>query len=289
MKSDDIREASLLLQYNPFNHKSWNPDLELVLKQIIDYRQPGTFDQLESLKDNHIFYQQLNSRSKPVKELLTNKEVYSAACLSAGWNEAALNLHTIPVIPDYFPEWVAYDLTQAYMKNRGHLEALDFASMQKPSPALLLLTGELLIKGGNINAGLEKLNKLAKMPSELGVRATFVMSQLHFNRGEYDKAKQAIVNNQRLANEVSGIEMVARITHLEGNLMEADRMYLTIEKESSEAKSYLARRAYEEKNWDRARELTEELLKEHPNNSLLRENLRIIIKKQGMMKYGSSN
>ena len=49
-----------------------------------------------------------------------------------------------------------------------------------------------------------------------------------------------------------------------------------IENASPEARSYMAMKAYKDKNWAKARQLTEQLLTEYPDNQQLRENLKKI-------------
>ena len=71
---------------------------------------------------------------------------------------------------------------------------------------------------------------------------------------------------------------------LENDQLLADKLYSDIEKESTEAKSYLARKAFTEKNWKRAQELTESLLKLYPNNELLRDNYKKIMEEQQKQK-----
>lgn len=51
------------------------------------------------------------------------------------------------VIPDGFPEWVAFAFTQALRFNHSNDAALEFAAKQKPSPTLELLTAEILMPG----------------------------------------------------------------------------------------------------------------------------------------------
>ncbi|MCB1119392.1 MAG: hypothetical protein KDK65_05475, partial [Chlamydiia bacterium] len=96
------------------------------------------------------------------------------------------------------------------------------------------------------------------------------------DRGAIAEAKNAILVNPKLASDVRGQELFARIAMIEGNHELADRLYANIEEESTEAKSYLARRAFAQKNWTKARQLTEELLQQYPSNVTLRENLEKI-------------
>lgn len=311
-KKGNEKEAWNLLQYNPFEKLSWDPDLEAALKRILAFRKSKTFifdqssiaskninselsfkteartiesplfTQLENLsKADH-----LEKEKKPIKvpadleALLLSQEVFSAAFLSAGWMEAAIQLHAINFIPDNFPDWVAYGYTQALRMNEGNLKALEFATLQRPTPKISLLIGEILLSEGNLNAGMEQLSKMSKENSDIGFRAAWLLSLSYIEKKEYDKAKTTIEEQPRLAQDVLGKETLARIALLEGKEDLADQLYSKIEDKSAEAKSYLARRAFQEKNWKKARELTETLLKEFPNNPLLHENLKKITEQQ---------
>lgn len=72
---------------------------------------------------------------------------------------------------------------------------------------------------------------------------------------------------------LKGVEQLAREAHYTGQTAFAQALYQTIQKDSFEAKSYLARQAFVDQQWPLARELTIELLKEHPGNPQLLDNL----------------
>lgn len=72
---------------------------------------------------------------------------------------------------------------------------------------------------------------------------------------------------------VGEVEQHARQAHYSGDIKLAQRLYQTILDHSTEAKSYLARQAFVDQEWLIARELTLQLLKEHPDNRQLWDNL----------------
>ncbi len=237
----------------------------------------------------HPFYIQLQNLAKSeqkgekdvvpesLKKLLTGKDAFTAAFLAAGWLEAALALNSAKVLPDDSPEWFSYGLTQAIRFNRGTMPALEFATKQKPTPALNMLIGELLISSGSPDAGLEKLLALANQNDDIGFRAAWLVTLLYIERQQFDKAIEMIQSHPALAQNVIGREALARIALLQGKIEEADQQYSALEAESWEAKSYLARKAYEDKNFKRAKELTEALLIEFPNNILIQKNYQKIL------------
>jgi len=72
---------------------------------------------------------------------------------------------------------------------------------------------------------------------------------------------------------LNAVEQRARQAHYAGDIKLAQTLYNTIIDQSTEAKSYLARQAFVDKQWIIARELTIQLLKEHPGNKQLWDNL----------------
>jgi hypothetical protein len=169
------------------------------------------------------------------------------------------------------------------------MDALEYATKQKPTPALNLLIGELLIAGGSPDAGLEKLTPLVDLPTDVGFRASWLVSLLQMERGQYDQAREMINAHPKLAQDILGKEALARIALMQGDTALADKLYSGIESQSWEAKSYLARKAYEDKNYPRAKELTELLLQEFPNNVLLRQNYQKIVEEGGLQGQGAKD
>lgn len=304
LKERREKEAYDLIQFNPFQNISWNPQLEKAIKQIITYRATGSFSQEPQVEEkkslngfgkpigtgeNVLLYSQLEKLAQEkeanipsdFQALLKGPEAFTAALLATGWNEAALNLHSLTVIPADYPEWFAPQLTQAIRQNRGVNQALEFATLQNPSPQLSLLIGELLIASQSPDAALEHLTKLMNDETEVGLRAAWLVSMINIERGNYEEAKSAITSQPKLENDVVGQETLARIALMEGNTDLANKLYSTLEEKSAEAKSYLARKAFAEKDWKRARDLTEQLLRMYPTNPLLQENLKKINDEQG--------
>jgi predicted Zn-dependent protease len=91
---------------------------------------------------------------------------------------------------------------------------------------------------------------------------------------EFASKQKTTVN---LAEQIQ--EMNARVALQEGNQKLAEKIYETIADNSFEAKSYLARKAFRERDFSKAQLLTEEMLKKYPDNQLLLENLKKIQQK----------
>jgi len=298
IQNQDYKVVWNLLQYNTFSASSWNPNLEFALKQILKYRRKKGSNVINQSKllveeqplfalsgNKPFFFSQLDQyvgqkdRSIPsdLEALLKSPEVFAAALVSAGWTEAALDLHVMDRLPDQLPDWIVVGITQAIRENRDNEDALAFARKQKSNSSLDLLMGELFVEEGDFEAGLDKLNYLTQLGSDIGFRASWLVSLIHMENGDYERAKSVIKSETNLFKDVLGKEALARIALKEGNPQKADQIYHSIENRSSEAKSYLARIAFTNGEWSRARELTEQLLREHPTNRTLENNLKKII------------
>jgi len=308
LKEGNEEQALQLIKSNPFSERSWHPDLEVALERILTYRKKGTLtlktpvipDEEEYTIDHDTFeikhfpfFKKLEElagkeelSSEPIEipadidALLRSDDAFSAAFLAGGWYEVAIDLQRLAIIPETFPRWLAYGYTQAIRHNQGPIQALEYATRQIPSPDLTLLTGELLIATGSPDAALDTLIPLTRYESGIGRKAMWMVSMIYINKKEYTKAEKMINANTELSNSVLGQELHARIATLQGKTPLAGKIYSSILEKSAEAKSYFARKAYAEKNWYRARKLTEELLVEYPNNITIRKNLQKIIDEQ---------
>lgn len=314
LKNGDEKEARNLLQFNNFSQSLINPQLEAALKRMLNYRLSGSlndessrlkaknkeiidkaaeakpligqtfFDQLSTFASNELQGDASQQLPKDIRELIASEEAFAAAFLAAGWLEAAIQLHKMPVYPDSFPEWPAYGMTQALRANRSPKEALDFALKQKKTPSLTLLIGELYLADKSPDLALKAIDPYLKEESELGYRASWLASLIYVEKGEYKRAKEVIEAQPKLSEDVLGKEGLARIALLEGNADLAVKLYSQLQDQSPEAMSYLARQAFAEKDWRRAQELTERLLILFPDNPVLRGNLQEIMQQQDAKK-----
>lgn len=305
LKNNKEQEALVLLNQNPFQTVSWMPQIEKNLKAVLTYRlakqqqealspnTPSHSFEYKSLASDHTpqqFLNDLNTLAKVppsqittaeisnnLQDLLLSKEIYSTLFLAGGWDEAALQLHSLSVIPTSFPQWISHDLTQALDRNRGKSQALQFALKQHPNPELSLLTAELALTLKQQDIAIDKLQSIYKQNDSIGINAAKQLSKIYIDQNDFNAAKDVILSQPNLANELSSKEILARIALQTGDVITANKLYLTLEKQSSEAKSFLARKAFSDKDWKRAKALTEDLIKLHPENNILKENLHKII------------
>ena len=303
LKEKNEETAYKLLKFNHFSPVSWRPDLELALKRILVYRKKGILADSEISRawvekrseltyppDVPELFKQLEdlaamSEKNPINtkipddlhNLLISDEAFTAAFLAAGWVEAALNLHTLTIMPNNFPDWYAPKLVAAYQENRSNFAALEFATKQLETEELILSIADIMFNEKDMDAALEKVTPLIEMDSQIGYRAAVISSKIFIDKKEWENAKNIVNSNPRLVGDIVGKEILSRIAHLEGNKELADRMYASIKNDSTEAKSYLARKAFMDNDWTTAKELTEDLIEEFPDNPMLRENLRKIV------------
>jgi Tfp pilus assembly protein PilF len=303
LKNKQESKALSLLKNNPFASQSWNPQLEINLQRILTYRKNRTleFDEKspifkrfeKSAQRTTLLTHELHNLAEKeamsvsyeipeqMRQLLLSGEAFALALVDASWDEAAIALHRVEVYPSSMPRWAARRFTEALKKNRGNLAALKFAEKQDKNPELDCIIAGLLLETGEHSRAAAKLLVLSRMENKTGLEASRLLAGLYIRDGEYQQAREFIGKTPQLANHVWGQELLAR-TFIEENQQElAYQIYLGIEKKSSEAKSFLARRAYLEGDWNRARKLTEELTIEYPHNEMFRRNLEKIIEKSG--------
>ena len=303
LQKNNEERAWELLQYNVFAAQSWNAALENLVRKVLTYRKIGTFnidvlaaepvygvnpsDPKSEKSQVHPLLVEVNALSAKgadvlkisdgLREVLTSRFAIPSCFLVSGWFGAALDLTSQPInIPADSPEWLAFNYAQAIRNVKGVGPALEFAQKQAKTPPISLLIGELLYANGKQDEGAEYLRQLSSLDSEIGVRASWLLSLHYSDRKQYDQARAVILAQPTLSKDTLGLETLARISMVEGNLEDAEKRYTEIQDKSWEAKSFLARKAYADKDYQKASLLTEDLLRQFPNNSVLRQNyLRI--------------
>ncbi|OJU81828.1 MAG: hypothetical protein BGO10_08050 [Chlamydia sp. 32-24] len=295
LKEGSDQKAWELVHNKSFQEEIWDHDLDLALKYVLAYKLRRPMP-TERFSDNaNPFFQSLTSLHKsdehiysPLNSILENNYIYSFLFLAADWNEAALRLSYPKQNDSYLPEWISYKYTEALTKNRSDLDALEYALIQSPMPSLDILIGKLFLKKGNKQSALVHFERAAIIENETGKHAAWLATKTYLDDNSIQMAKKMIEYNRLLANSVLGKETLAQIAIKEGDNKNAEEIYLSIIDHSNIAKSYLAKKAYEEKNWQKAKELTAYLLKANPDHPLLKENYDKIIaeEKKELQKIG---
>lgn len=286
LKEGQELEALTLIQESPFKGISWDPLLEQALYQMIAYRQNlpletwGIEDNQPTILDeiNHYASQQVPLIDLPqqLRRIIQSDEAFTAALLVAGWKEAALQLQKGTSLSPDLPDWISYEIAQAYWENHGSEAALKYAIQQKQIPEMSLMIADLLVQQNKLDDAEDHLKGMIYGQDDYALEAALMLSELYMLKGEYNEAKILIQQRHDLAQSVPGKEILAKVALKEGNVLLADSLYLSIESDSLEAQNYLVRQAMREKDWKKAMELTLKLLVESPSNPYLLGNLQKI-------------
>jgi thioredoxin-like negative regulator of GroEL len=267
-------EAEAQLRTSAFRSVSWQPDLEDALGRILAYRagrpqrpapsaEPAGrhpfFEQLERLAAEGILAPGAPGLPADVARLLGGKEVFSAALLAAGWDEAALRLHRPESDLTRLPGWYNERLTQAIWSNRSALAALNFTVGQPRTPGIDFVAGELLVNAGRDAEALVRLRSAAAAADPTSSRAAWMLAEAAIRQGRPAEARQALEAHPELTASAVGQALLARATAAEGNGDRAEEIYRGLAGESAEARAYLARRAATGGDWHAAGRLLGEL------------------------------
>lgn len=299
------RDSDLLiaLEKSPEFSLPVHRPLVLALNRIATFRTRGDFDQprvashylqLDPLRTHRLVlsleaatheFQSSGFSSPP--ELDTYREIagtpyaYVAAFLAAGWREAALLLlDDLPPSDLPPPAWLKYGLTQALRWNRDPHTALAYlVSTEINEPSLRLLEAELRLETGEVEAGrrhLETLLTSAGLEAAIANRSVWLLITSHLSAAEPDRALEILATHRESLPSVQAIELEARAQLLRERPQQATELYQRIQTHSLEARAYLARRSFAERDLDTAERLTRELIEALPDHLELHENLALI-------------
>jgi len=302
LANQNEQKALQILDKNSFKTNSWAPELEANLKFILTFRQSAqrnpnnftypqypvenaiatekeyldTINALSSLPEDKL----ITSISLDLYDILVSKIALTLPFLNVGWEKVAVQFNSLSVVPEKFPSWIAYKLTEAIADIDGNKTALAFATKQTSSPELSLVIGRIMIEDKRPQDAFNILSTIYKNKNEIGSQASLLIAPLFLTQNNPKAAKEAILSHQDLANNIQAREILARAFFQEGDAEVTYRIYQSLEPYSTEAKSFLAHQAFVDRNWKLAGILTEELLKIYPNSSVLKENLRVIVSEQ---------
>lgn len=165
-------------------------------------------------------------------------------------------------------------------KNRPLFNALNQGVIHENEMAILKSEEAftaLLLEAGWTNAALN-LHQLEKIPDYLPKEYTYDLA-IAFRTIKGDEKALEFLGKQTLEDPKLHIltqEITAKLALKNGNFDLASRIYEALNESSFEAKSFLARKAFKENNYELAEKLTKELLATYPDHELLIQNLKVI-------------
>jgi predicted Zn-dependent protease len=275
LRQNREEDALTLLTHN-MNETPYNPELKKALISLLEVRLH------DKAPDEALLTVMKLPEGYPEEatSFLKSSDALYALFLAEGWNEAALSLYPKGGHAEQEPSWIAEAHAEALRKNRGLKEAIAYLSLQEETPALMALKGNFLLQNHQIKEGIETLNNLAEKQGPESEQAAVLLAQIAFKNGAWSEAKKALAKNSAAERSTQGQTLLARIALEMKDEEEAKRIYEGIEGDSFEAKSFLAKKAFDAGDWRRAYELTEKLILLDPENQVLRENLEMLLQVQ---------
>lgn len=229
----------------------------------------------ETKISGHPFWKWLNE-NKSDPEALRQPWVLPVLFCVSGWLRAGVDICK-PADLAGAPEWAAYAVARAAQitGNPSHLAGFLAASPSK-SPAMQLLRGEYAWTDNRTTEGRAILESLLGTP-DAGYRAAFLLGLESLARNDAAGARRVIARQPDFAKSVAGREILARAALAEGKEADALAIYNALGDTSDDARIYLARTAYNAKDWSRAEALVRSLIADHPNEPAFADNLEKIL------------
>ena len=248
--------------------------LEFLLAVRLGSTTSRTFEISASQADSHPFWKWLAEHRGDADALRQPWVVPTLFCVG-GWLRAGVDVARPQDLTDA-PEWSAYALARAAQMcgDRRRLGEFLAASPEK-TPAMQILRAEYDIAAGHPDAARPVLEGMLGKPGA-GYRAAFLLAMDALGRGDVAAAKRAIERQPDFAESVAGRELLARAALAGGDENEAVAIYEKLGDSSDDARIYLARVAFNARDWKRAEALTRSLMADHPNEPAFAENLERI-------------
>ncbi|MGK5594356.1 MAG: tetratricopeptide repeat protein [Parachlamydiaceae bacterium] len=280
-------EQAYRLALKDRNSDYYHPELRQALVRTLSFRNPFiASEEFLPSGTKHFLFQQLENQvySNELRSLLSSNEAFSVLFLAAGWNEAALQFvdHKEQLEGD-LPVWYLLGITKALAHNRSINHAIGFAKIQKPHPHLALLLGKLYSTNNASDLAIIIFKKITDSNLPNREQASFFLAKEYLKQGEFSLAKKAITVHSAWQT-VEGRLLLANLALSLGDQVGAEALFASIAHQSPEATSYFASKAFYEKNYDIAYQLTKKLFKENPMNEAFQKNLeKIKLARKGLL------
>lgn len=277
LQSGKDKDAWDFLSGAPPGLTSSTPLLKEELQSILGVRTgtltKGTLAMSEEQKKSSTFLHWLGTNQDNRKVLLADW-VLPVVFAENHWPEASMELLKSKSLTDA-PDWAFLTLARAAQSAGNEEAAGRIASMASSSPLTQILQAEAALKNHQTQEGREILEKKLSDP-EVGFRAALLLSLSYLESGRIADVERVLASRPDFANSVVGKEIRARLYLRKGDELGAVMIYETIDKDSDDARIFLAHRAYATHDWSRAEELTRSLMKDHPEEPSFGANLEKI-------------
>ncbi len=280
-------EALALLAASTFRGQLWNRELARALTAVLSWQERADPVRAmsglngDSTPSPHRFLldvinaagspQGISRLSPAERDLASGPDGPAAVFLAAGWYRAGLALHAGRPVSASAPEWFPWALVQASRQVDGVNAALRLADQMPDRPSMRLLRAELCIATGAVDQTVPQLEALQKAPPPVGVRAAWLLAQLHLEAKRLDAAARVLKQRTDLAQRPEGRALAARIALASGNIREAARLYATLGEDSLEAVAFRMQQALRAGNKQEALAHARRLLLLAPESLVTRE------------------
>ncbi len=209
------------------------------------------------------------------REALSQPWVLPALFGVNGWLRAATDLAPTDLAADW-PDWVPYTLAQSARLCGDNAKLQQLLSSSPPTtPAMQILRAESAWANNRPEEGRDLLEPLLGTP-EAGYRAAWLLGMFYLNENQPDEVRRVVQAQPDFASSVPGRELLARVHLLKEENAEARAIYEALGDQSDEARIWLAREAFVNRDWPRAEQLTRSLMASHPNEPAFVANLEAI-------------
>lgn len=247
-------EALALLTASTHREQLWNRELARALTAVLSWQERadpvrvmGTLKGDSTPTPHRYLLDVISAAGSPQgiarlssaeRDLASGPDGPAAVFLAAGWYRTGLALQGGRKVPASAPEWFPWALVQATRQIEGLSAALRLADQMPDRPSIQLLRAEMQIASGSTEQATTQLERLQKTSSPVGLRAAWLLVQLHLEANRLDAAKQVLHQRTDLAQRAEGRALAARIALASGNTPEAARLFATLGDDSLEAEAF---------------------------------------------------
>ncbi|MEM6821352.1 MAG: hypothetical protein AAF558_05365 [Verrucomicrobiota bacterium] len=293
LKEGDEASARLLMGSKSTSKLNQQPELLAMLQIIANYRIEGilpdvsSFPAIDSDPDSRhsllsSFLEWSNTaKSTPelpamIDEIIGLKSAYGAAFLACGWTRAGLALIDYSEVSE-IPEWLHYAVARSIQIDQDEKQALAYLEKAPKAPLTDLVRGELLFLLGRPEEAKPLLHPLLTGENEqLAFRSSWILSNFFIEMNDYKAAMTVLQQCPSFAASTQGKLVLAQVQANAGELEQAEENYRSVASDSLEAKMFLSRLAFSEKRWEEAKEWTEQLVEQAPEEMSFRLNMNQI-------------